>query len=202
MTVVVDYGMGNVASVLNMLRHIGVTDAVLSGRAEDVARADRVLLPGVGAFDRGMAHLAASGLDAALRARVLGQGVPALGICLGMQLLASGSDEGERPGLGWIPGRARAILPAPGRRVPHMGWNAVTGVRDNPLVPPDGERRRFYHVHRYHVVPADPAHVLATTPYGADLATVVGAGRVFGVQFHPEKSHRFGMDLLERFVRL
>ncbi|HEX9951940.1 MAG TPA: imidazole glycerol phosphate synthase subunit HisH [Rubricoccaceae bacterium] len=204
MTVVVDYEMGNVASVLNMLRRVGVTDAVLSRRPEDVARADRIVLPGVGAFGRGMANLAAFGLVEPLRARVLGQGVPALGICLGMQLLASGSDEGAggAEGLGWIPGRAVAIGATPERRVPHMGWNYVTAVRDNPLVPLDGARRRFYHVHGYHVVPDDASDVLATTPYGADLATVIGRGLVFGVQFHPEKSHRFGMDLLARFAAL
>jgi len=194
--------MGNVASVLNMLRRIGVADAILSRRPEDVAQAERLLLPGVGAFDRGMANLDAFGLIEPLRQRALADGVPTLGICLGMQLLASGSDEGARPGLGWIPGRARRIPAAPGRTVPHMGWNYVTAVRDNPLVPRDGARRRFYHVHSFHVVPDDPADVLATTPYGDDLATVIGRGSVLGAQFHPEKSHRFGMDLFERFARL
>ena len=202
MTVVVDYGMGNVASVLNMLRRIGVADAVLSRKPEDVARAERLVLPGVGAFDRGMAHLDAFGLAEPLRQRALTDGVPTLGICLGMHLLTSGSDEGERPGLGWIPGRARRIPASPDRTVPHMGWNHVTAVRDNPLVPLDGVRRRFYHVHSFHVVPDAPADVLATTLYGDELATVIGRGNVFGTQFHPEKSHRFGMDLFERFARL
>ncbi len=202
MTVVVDYEMGNVASVLNMLRRIGVTDAVLSRRPEDVARAGRLILPGVGAYDRGMGNLESFGLVEPLRQRAIVDGVPTLGICLGMQLLASGSDEGERSGLGWIPGRARRIPAAAERTVPHMGWNYVTAVRDNPLVPLDSERRRFYHVHSFHVVPDDPADVLATTRYGDDLATVIGRGTVLGAQFHPEKSHRFGMDLFERFARL
>ncbi|HEX8298943.1 MAG TPA: imidazole glycerol phosphate synthase subunit HisH, partial [Rubricoccaceae bacterium] len=164
--------------------------------------AERLILPGVGAFDRGMAHLEAFGLIEPLRERALVDGVPTLGICLGMQLLASGSDEGARDGLGWIPGRAHRLPAAPGRTVPHMGWNYVTAVRDNPLVPLDGARRRFYHVHSFHVVPDALADVLATTPYGDDLATVIGRGNVLGAQFHPEKSHRFGMDLFERFVRL
>ena len=202
MTVVVDYEMGNVASVLNMLRRIGVTDAILSRRPEDVAQAERLILPGVGAYDRGMANLKAFGLVEPLRQRAIADGVPTLGICLGMQLLASGSDEGERAGLGWIPGRAHRILAVPDRTVPHMGWNYVTAVRDNPLVPLGSARRRFYHVHSFHVVPDDPTDVLATTLYGEDLATVIGRGTVLGAQFHPEKSHRFGMDLFERFVRL
>ena len=202
MTVIVDYEMGNVASVLNMLRRVGVTDAVLSRDPDDVRRAERLILPGVGAFDRGMSNLEAFGLVGPMRQRALGDGVPTLGICLGMQLLASSSDEGTRPGLGWVPGRALRIEATAELKVPHMGWNYVTAVRDNPLVPLDGERRRFYHVHAFHVVPDEPADVLAITSYGGDLATVIGRGSVLGAQFHPEKSHRYGMELFERFARL
>jgi imidazole glycerol-phosphate synthase subunit HisH len=200
MTAVVDYGMGNVASVLNMLRRIG-TEATMSGDPDILARASRLILPGVGAFDAGMRNLRSRGLLGVLRQRVLMDGVPVLGICLGMQLLTEGSEEGGLDGLGWIPGRTVRFRFEDGHKlkVPHIGWNYVRSAGTNPLVN-DADRARFYFVHGYHVVCRDEADVAATARYGFEFACAVQRENVFGVQFHPEKSHRFGMTLLDRFV--
>lgn len=203
MIVIVDYNMGNVASVANMLARIGATDVQLSRDPDDVRRASKIILPGVGAFDRGMEHLEQYGLRDALDESVLTNGVPVLGICLGMQLLTDASEEGNKSGLGWIPGRARRFsFDAGGAlKVPHMGWNYVAVKRDNPLIAPE-TRSRYYFVHSYFVTPERDEHVVATARYGNEFACAIARDNVWGVQFHPEKSHRFGMALLQNFVAL
>jgi glutamine amidotransferase len=199
---VVDYDMGNRRSVEKALDHVGAAAGITRDPAE-LRRADALVLPGVGAFPRGVENLRTHGLDEIVRARAAA-GTPILGICLGMQLLFESSTEfGEvSPGLGLIPGEVRA-LEAGGLRVPHIGWNEVRFERDSPLtgeLAADGAP--FYHVHSYAAHPADPGHVVGTTEYGERFATIVARGSVFGTQFHPEKSSRDGLALLAAFVRL
>ncbi len=202
MIVVVDYGMGNLGSILNMLKKIG-TAAIVSSKPEDIADAEKLILPGVGAFDHGMKNLDGLGLIPLLEDRVLGAGTPTLGICLGMQLLTERSDEGTRPGLGWIKAETVRFKSETGHgklRVPHMGWNTVRPARAGGLFDGLEIGARFYFVHSYYVQCHEPADVLATTTYGDEFVCAVRRGALSGVQFHPEKSHRYGMQLLRNFV--
>jgi glutamine amidotransferase len=203
MIAVVSYGVCNVGSILSMLRRIGAPAAAVSA-PEEIARADKILLPGIGAFDNGMAALTDLGLVEPLRERIAG-GVPMLGICLGMQLLGAGSEEGVRPGLDVIGGRCirfRSQAASP-LRIPHMGWNHLAPRQPGAALLADLDARaRFYFVHSYHFVCDDPADVLATADYGGDFTAMIHRGTVWGAQFHPEKSHRYGMTLLRNFARL
>ncbi len=201
MIAVVDYGMGNRRSVEKALVHIGAS-AVVTSDPSVLAAASGLVVPGVGAFPRGMAQLRARGLEPLLHERVAA-GVPVLGICLGMQLLFERSTEmGGAAGLGLIPGTVTA-LDAGTLRVPHIGWNEVRFERESELtagLPPGGAP--FYHVHSFAVHPADAADVVGTTAYGERFTTVVQRGSVYGVQFHPEKSSRDGLRLLSSFAAL
>ena len=198
MLAVVDYGVGNQGSVINMYRRLGM-EAVRITTAAEVGAAERLVLPGIGAFDHCMRRLREAGLERPLLAAVA-RGVPLLGICVGMQMLLDGSDEGVEPGLGLVRGRALRV-PAGVLKVPHMGWNSVRWLADDALNESLRGEARFYFVHSYHAVCEDPASVLGTTVYGGEFASVIRAGRVYGVQFHPEKSHRFGLALLGNFGR-
>ncbi len=202
MIVIVDYGAGNVGSVLNMLRKIGAK-ARVSGVAADIGAADKLILPGVGHFGRGMGKLAESGLIPVLEEQVLVGAKPVLGICLGMQMMTRGSEESDILGLGWIDAFTHRFPEAPGLRVPHMGWNSVRPSATAHLFERDvAEAERFYFVHSYYVRTADPVHIAANCLYGVDFVAAFEVGNLFGVQFHPEKSHLFGMGLLRRFVAL
>jgi glutamine amidotransferase len=197
---IVDYGMGNIGSLRNMFKRIGYATE-LASTPQDLRRATKVLLPGVGAFDPAMERLAATGLGQAVRDKALADGVPTLGICLGMQLLGDGSEEGERPGLGLIPARARRF-PASAGKVPHMGWNEVTPARPSLLTAPLPAGSRFYFVHSYYMRAEDAADAILTCTYGVTFDAAIQRGNVYGAQFHPEKSHRFGMALLRAFAEL
>jgi glutamine amidotransferase len=199
---IVDAGIGNVRSVLRMFEAVDC-EAEIVCSPTDAIRAERLVLPGIGAFDAGMSALNA-GWRAVLDDLALGRKIPVLGICLGMQLLARRSEEGSADGLGWITAEVKRIETGGDRnlKIPHMGWARVTPVRPNPLIPANEGDQRFYHVHSYKVVCDDPADVIATVEYGSEFTTAIQKGNVFGVQFHPEKSHRFGMALMRRFAAL
>jgi imidazole glycerol-phosphate synthase subunit HisH len=194
----IDYGAGNLQSVKNALKAAGAADVAVTADPDIVARADRIVLPGVGAFAHCMAALSAiDGMVDALEARVLNGGAPFLGICVGMQLLAdAGVEHGTTKGLGWIGGTVRAIAPAADIKVPHMGWNDVTLAAPHPVLAA-GEA---YFLHGYHFEAADPSQVLATTNHGGSLTAAVGRDNILGVQFHPEKSQAYGIATLKRFL--
>ncbi len=194
----IDYGAGNLHSVHNALKAAGAADAVVTADPEIVARADRIVLPGVGAFAHCMEALSAiDGMVEAMERRVRGDGIPFLGICVGMQLLAdAGVEHGTTNGLGWISGSVRAIAPSADIKIPHMGWNDVTPVEGAPLIEP-GEA---YFLHGYHFEAADASEILATTSHGGPLVAAVGRDNIIGVQFHPEKSQAYGISFLKRFL--
>ncbi len=199
---IVDYGVGNLGSIPNMLSRIGV-DAVISREPSVIQNADRLILPGVGAFDAGMSSLDRFGLRDILRERVIDAGVPTLGLCLGMHLLFDGSDEGSIPGLGWIPGRVVRFAPERMTRplpVPNMGWHDLKVRRDDPMLADLGTEPRFYFAHSYHASPADDDTVVAVAEYGYEFPICVRRGTLFAAQFHPEKSHRFGLQFLRNFI--
>jgi glutamine amidotransferase len=198
---IVNYGMGNLASVRRALEDLG-TDAYVAERPAALQEANRVILPGVGAFGDGMGALREGGWVEALRSFVYTERKPMLGICLGMQMLASRSHEGTlTDGLDFIPGEvSRLEVLGCGLRIPHVGWNEVHYRKADGLLDgiPDGSD--FYFVHSYALVPQDDAHLLATAPYGCEVSAVVRRGNVFGCQFHPEKSSKAGRRLLRNFV--
>lgn len=192
----IDYGAGNLHSVHNALKAAGAEGLTITADPDLVAAADRVVLPGVGAFAACAAGLRAiPGMTEALDRRVRREGAPFLGVCVGMQLMAdTGEERGVHAGLGWIPGTVRALPPSPGVRVPHMGWNDVVPTGAHPLIAP-GEA---YFLHSFAF---EGEHVLATTEHGARITAAIGRDNMVGVQFHPEKSQRYGIALLERFLK-
>ena len=199
---IVAYGGGNLGSIRNMLKRIGVATETVS-RPADIARATKIILPGVGTFDRGINKIRDQGLVEVLHEKALEERVPILGICLGMQLICAGSDEGTAPGLGWIGARAaRFSFDDDSRlKVPHMGWNALNVRSPHPLVAGLGADPAFYFVHSYYV-PADPAYTVATAHHGHDFAAVIARDNIVGAQFHPEKSHKFGLCVLQNFAEM
>ncbi len=206
---VVDYGSGNLRSAAKAFeRAAGEAEldarVVVTSRAEEVAAADRLVLPGQGAFADCMAGLAAlDGMVEALRSQVISNAKPFLGICVGMQLMAErGLEHGAQPGLGWIPGEVRPLAPRdPGLKIPHMGWNDLEILRpDHPLLAGLGEGAHMYFVHSFGLECADSADLLATTDYGGPVSAVVGRDNMVGTQFHPEKSQGVGLRLIANFL--
>ncbi len=202
MIVIVDYGMGNLGSICNMLKRIGTT-SIVSNSIEEIQKATKLILPGVGAFDAAMTRINESGLREVLNRKVLEDKVPVLGICLGMQLLTYGSEEGKLPGLGWIPSQTKKIPAEERLKIPHMGWNITHRSSLSPITKGlDQEEIRFYFVHSYAVSVDDPKYSILQTHYGINFDSGIQRDHIFGVQFHPEKSHRFGKKLLSNFVEL
>lgn len=194
----IDYGAGNLRSAGNALRAAGADDVTVTADPEQVRRAERIVLPGVGAFGQCIGAIRAiPGLEEALAEAVLAKARPFLGICVGMQLLATtGHEFGAHRGLGWIPGEVRRLEPAdPALRIPHMGWNLVEVARPGLVAPGWG-----YFVHSYGFAPAEPGDVLAVTDHGGPVTAAVGRGPILGVQFHPEKSQAWGLAFLARFL--
>lgn len=201
---IVDYGLGNIQAFMTMFKRLGV-EAVRATNAAQLSGVEKLILPGVGAFDHAMDLLDQSGMRPTLETLVLHDKRPVLGICVGMQILASSSEEGTLPGLGWVPGRVRSFRSEPRSAslpLPHMGWNDVQSRAGAPLFAGLEEDARFYFLHSYFFECDDSAHVAATAAYGLDFGCAVSAGNVHGVQFHPEKSHHFGAHLLKNFAEL
>lgn len=204
MIIILDYGIGNTASILNMLKKIGCPACITMDK-HAIDKASGIILPGVGAFDHGMQKLKASGALSRIEKKVHVDNVPFLGICLGMQLLFDNSEEGQESGLGWLSGTVKRFdfspVPADTKlKVPHMGWNTASPQENSLLFKNLEQGNRFYFVHSYHVECQTKTHQLATTTYGYEFASAVQSNHIFGVQFHPEKSHRFGMMLLKNFA--
>lgn len=198
--IIIDYGVGNLGSVANMLKKIGARNVIISSDADKIEASKKVLLPGVGSFDYGMSRLNKLGISSAIKNLVKQDDTLLMGICLGMQLLTDSSEEGSIPGLGLVPGSAKLFPKVKGLKVPHMGWNMISPrkpsflFRDMPL------ESRFYFVHSYFVDCINKEDVLCTTRYGEEFVSSFQRRNIIGCQFHPEKSHRFGMQLFKNFV--
>ncbi len=201
---ILDYNAGNIKSIQNMLKKIGISTEI-TNEAEKIAAAEKIILPGVGHFDHGMRNLIQSGLIDVLNKKVLTENTPFLGICLGAQLLGNRSEEGEEPGLGWID---MDIVKFDKEKmnhdlkIPHMNWNEISIKKSSDILSDMPEQSRFYFVHSYHMLPKNKEDILCTSTYGYEFVSGVQKKNIFGVQFHPEKSHKFGMKLLENFAKI
>lgn len=200
MIAIIDYGLGNVLAFANVFKRLNIPVSIAKGAAE-LDGASKVILPGVGAFDHAMERLGQSGMRDTLDQLVHSRGVPVLGVCVGMQILAGSSEEGRAEGLGWIDGRVRKF-DATRARLPHMGWNDVSPVTGARLFRGLERDARFYFLHSYYFECAREENVLAITEYGLKFSCAVHSRNIYGVQFHPEKSHHFGAQLLKNFAEL
>jgi imidazole glycerol-phosphate synthase subunit HisH len=203
MITIVDYGMGNLGSVLNMFKRVGAK-AHISSDLKEIRNASKILLPGVGSFDAAMERIRSSGMKEVLDQKALIDKVPTLGICLGMQLLTDASEEGKLPGLGWIKGRAHHFK---GRidtqlKVPHMGWNIARPTKSNAMTQNLEGEIRFYFVHSFFVLVDNDENSMMKTNYGVEFDAGIVRDNIFGAQFHPEKSHKFGIKLFENFSKI
>ncbi|HRI99398.1 MAG TPA: imidazole glycerol phosphate synthase subunit HisH [Hyphomonas sp.] len=199
---IVDYGASNARSIVNMLNKLNIK-AIITANPDEIEKADRIILPGVGHFQHGMSAMRASGVVPALTKRVMESNVPVLGICLGAQFMLEGSEESEIDGLGWVPGKSvrfREDRLGSKLRVPHMGWADTVAIRNVPPFTPLEESTRFYYVHSYHFACSESSDVFLSACHGEPFEAGFVRGNIVGVQFHPEKSHRFGMQFLRAFA--
>jgi imidazole glycerol-phosphate synthase subunit HisH len=201
MMVIVDYGVGNLRAIANMLKKTG-TESIITNNRNQIEAASKLILPGVGAFDPAMRELQRLDLVNVLQDKVAGNKTPLLGICLGMQLLTKGSEEGTEKGLGWIPAYTYRFPQNSGLKVPHMGWSYIEILKKSPLTKEIAPQSKFYFVHSYFVKAENREHALLQVDYGTSFDAAIQHENIYGVQFHPEKSHRYGMKLLENFAKL
>lgn len=204
MIAIIDYGLGNVKALANVYKKITIP-AIIVNKAEDLKNASKLILPGVGSFDCAMQRIEKSGMRQLLDEMVLERHMPVLGVCVGMQIFARSSEEGILPGLGWIDGEVKRFVPSFSRnsvRVPHMGWNNFKPLKTNGLLEGLDLNSRFYFLHSYYFHCYKSENVIAVTDYNGDFTCVLNSGNVYGVQFHPEKSHQWGIRLLKNFGEL
>lgn len=202
---IINYGAGNLLSVKNMLKKAGAMDVLIADNVADIKHAKKLILPGVGHFDYGMQKLKESGLIPVLEQKVVKEKTPILGICLGAQLMTQSSEEGNVRGLGWVQGKTvafdKTLLPE-GYKIPHMGWNDVFENKESPLFYAIPEQPRFYFVHSYHLKMENKQDVWLTANYGYDFCAAYQTENIYACQFHPEKSHKFGLQLMKNFIAL
>jgi glutamine amidotransferase len=201
MITIIDYGMGNLGSIANMIKRIGYSSDITDNLGK-IRNADKIILPGVGNFDKAMKNLADLKLIEVLKEKTLNNKTPILGICLGMQLMTNKSEESNEKGLGLIDAKVKRFSFGDNGnfKIPHMGWNLIQIKKENPLIHNLPEEPRFYFVHSYHVSCNNQNDILTTTHYGYDFDSAFAVDNIMGVQFHPEKSHKFGMQLLKNFI--
>ena len=205
MITIINYGIGNLTSVRNMLKKAGADEVIISSDVEDIQSTDKLILPGVGHFDYGMSMLKDSGLIPVIEEQIFKKKIPILGICLGAQLMTKSSAEGNKEGLGWVDGKTIAF--DKGKigaevKIPHMGWNYVDVRSNNKLSDNLPDDSRFYFVHSYHLEMSDPKDIWLTTQYGYEFTAAYRKDNIYACQFHPEKSHKFGLQLMTSFVNL
>ncbi len=201
MIAIIDYKTGNLGSIQNMLKKIRV-ESVITSSAEEIAKATKLIIPGVGSFDQGMNNLHELGLTEILNRRAIEEKIPVLGICLGMQLMTKRSEEGKIPGLCWIDANTIRFCfsDTVEYKTPHMGWNFINQHKKSRLLTDMYPNARFYFVHSFFVSPNEPSDILTTTTYETEFTSSFEKGNILGVQFHPEKSHKFGMKILKNFA--
>lgn len=204
MITIIDYGLGNIKAFINVYERLGIQTKVAHS-AKDLIDSDKLILPGVGSFDYAMIQLNSSGMREELEKQVFENKIPVLGICVGMQMLANGSDEGSQKGLGWINGDVKLFdtssIPYK-TRLPHMGWNTIQFSKEHALFKGLEDEARFYFLHSYYFECNDSNHMLCSTEYGIKYASAVNSDNIYGIQFHPEKSHNNGIRILYNFANL
>lgn len=205
MIAIINYGSGNVRAIGNIYDRLNIPYLIVSQTSEITDQITKIILPGVGSFDETMSMLLKSGFRSLLDEMVLEKKMPALGICVGMQILSNGSDEGELEGLGWVPGRVRKfdknlLLHKP--KLPHLGWNSVDIKKPSPIMQDIDTEHGFYFIHSYYFECADERDILTTTQYGLNFSSAVNRDNIYGTQFHPEKSHSNGIQLLKNFANI
>ena len=198
---IIDYGMGNIGSIQNMLKKIGA-DSIVTSYTGEIKNSLKLILPGVGSFDTGIKNLIKLDLVDILNHKVINEKTPIIGFCLGMQLMTRSSEEGKLRGFGWMDAKTCRFRfnNSDEYKIPHMGWNSIKIMKDNPLLMEQSDRTRFYFVHSYHVICKQSKDILFMTNYGYDFVSGFMKNNIVGLQFHPEKSHKYGMQILKNFV--